>query len=179
MTIFQKLPLPIDIINHYSEYLDGHWATEWMTSLTWREILVLYINKIISYIYVFVFLLSYNKSNKHLAPIVDILIFLVLFTLPFTTINGRFMGILVLSIKIFYFMVFENKMLFTTSMRYLFILSLCSILMGIWGTRRQWSVSRINYLLYKPSIAIMCNSYNLKWIESNVDENGGFLNLNN
>ena len=51
--------------------------------------------------------------------------------------------------------------------------------MGIWECRRQLSISRESQLVYMPSFLILTNTYDMKWIISNIDDEGGFLRIKN
>lgn len=177
--LFNMLPLPTNIIEHYSYYLDGYYAKDWQNALTWKEQLARMIESCIKYIMVFMYILLYTKADKKQTILTNMLMILSFVTLPFTVINGRFMGVMSYSIKIFYFKNFKSTKIFKKTLNLLFVFSLLSILMGIWECRRQLSISREFQLVYMPSFLILTNTYDMKWIISNIDDEGGFLRIMN
>ena len=179
MDIFKMLPLPTDIVEHYSYYLDGYYAKDWQDELTWKEQLANMISSCIMYIMVLVYILLYSDENKKVTILTNSLMLLSFITLPFTVINGRFMGVMAYSIKVFYLNNFKNIKLFNKTLNMLFVLSVVSILMGFWNCRRQLSISRESQLVYTPSLLILTNTYDMKWIISNIDDEGGFLRIMN
>ena len=178
MDVFKALPLPADIIEHYSYYLDGYYAKEWQNELTWKEKLARTIGACIQYIMVFMYIMLYTKADKKQTILTNALMLLSFVTLPFTVINGRFMGVMAYSIKVFYFENFKNTKIFRKTLNLLFVLSIMSIFMGAWSCRRQLSISRETQLAYMPSIMILTNTYDMKWIVSNIDDEGGLLKIN-
>ena len=179
MDIFKMLPLPTDIVEHYSYYLDGYYAKDWQDELTWKEQLANMISSCIMYIMVLVYILLYSDENKKVTILTNSLMLLSFITLPFTVINGRFMGVMAYSIKVFYLNNFKNIKLFNKTLNMLLVLSVLSILMGFWNCRRQLSISRESQLVYTPSLLILTNTYDMKWIISNIDDEGGFLRIMN
>lgn len=177
MGIFQQLPLPSNIIEHYSYYLDGYYASEWKEELTWREQIADLITSCIKYIFIGVYILLYSKKNKNDTALVNALMLLSFVTLPFTVINSRFMGVMVYSIKMFYFKNFYHSKLYKNSLNLLVVLCLMSQLMGVWSCRRQLSLARESQLLYKPSFVILTNTYTPQWIRYNVDSEGGLIQV--
>ena len=125
------------------------------------------------------YILLYTKADKKQTILTNMLMILSFATLPFTVINGRFMGVMSYSIKIFYFKNFKSTKIFKKTLNLLFVFSLLSILMGIWECRRQLSISRESQLVYMPSFLILTNTYDMKWIISNIDDEGGFLKIMN
>lgn len=179
MNVFKMLPLPIDIIEHYSFYLDGYYAKDWQNDLTWKEYLAGMINSVMRYIMIFMYILLYTNADKKQTVLTNMLMVLSFITLPFTVINGRFMGVMAYSIKVFYFYNFKNTRLFKKALNLLFVFSFLSIFMGAWDCRRQLSISREIQLTYMPSFLILTNTYDMKWIISNIDDDGGFLRIMN
>ena len=179
MDIFKMLPLPTDIVEHYSYYLDGYYAKDWQDELTWKEQLANMISSCIMYIMVLVYILLYSDENKKVTILTNSLMLLSFITLPFTVINGRFMGVMAYSIKVFYLNNFKNIKVFNKTLNMLLVLSVLSILMGFWNCRRQLSISRESQLVYTPSLLILTNTYDMKWIISNIDDEGGFLRIMN
>lgn len=177
MDVFKMLPLPTDIIEHYSYYLDGYYAKDWQDELTWKERLAGSIESCIKYIMVFVYIILYAKADRKQTLLTNALMLLSFVTLPFTVINGRFMGVMAYSIKVFYFENFRNIKIFRKTLNLLFVLSLMSIGMGAWSCRRQLSISRESQLVYMPSVVILTNTFDMKWIISNVDEEGGLIKI--
>lgn len=179
MEIFKMLPLPVDMIEHYSYYLDGYYAKDWQNELTWKEQIAGMIESCIKYIMIFVYILLYSNENKKQTVLTNMLMLLSFITMPFTVINGRFMGVMSCSIKIFYLNNFKDTKLFRKTLNILFSLSIVSILMGAWGCRRQLSISRELQLIYMPSFAILTNTYDMRWINANIDDEGGFIKIMN
>lgn len=179
MDIFKMLPLPVDIVEHYSNYIDGYYAQEWKNELTWKEQLANLIESFIKYIMIFVYIVLYSNSDKKKTILTNVLMLLSFITLPFSVINGRFMGVMSYSIKVFYFENFRNTKLFRKTIDWLFVFSVISTLMGFWMCRRQLSISRESQLVYSPSFMILTNTYDMSWILSNIDDEGGFLRLMN
>lgn len=177
MNVFQQLPLSSDLVEHYSYYLDGYYAQEWQESLTWKEKLAGTITTCIAYVYIFIFIYLYSNKSKEDAVTVNILMFLSFITLPFTVINERFLGVMVLAIKVFFLKNFKDTKILNNILGWLLILSIVSQIMGIWNCRRQLSISRESQLIYMPSFMILTNTYEMEWIRYNVDSEGGLIQV--
>lgn len=63
MNVFKMLPLPTDIIEHYSFYLDGYYAKDWQNDLTWKEYLAGMIESVMRYIMIFMYIILYTNSS--------------------------------------------------------------------------------------------------------------------
>lgn len=128
MNVFKMLPLPTDIIEHYSFYLDGYYAKDWQNDLTWKEYLAGMIESVMRYIMIFMYIILYTNADKKQTVLTNMLMVLSFITLPFTVINGRFMGVMAYSIKVFYFYNFKNTRLFKKALNLLFVFHFCQYL---------------------------------------------------
>lgn len=165
--------MPIDIINHYTMYIDGYWAEEFLNDHSLKYRIQMLATSLISYAAAVIYILTYNKNNKTIT-IVNCVLLLTTLVAPFATIATRFAGVLLLFIKIHFLSIYKNIPKYRRYLVIMFYLSLLSNLMGVWESRRQLSVSDIRIVAYSSVPQILSHTYSVSWINSNVYDNGDF-----
>lgn len=165
--------MPVDIVNHYSIYLDGYWAGDFLKDHSFLYRLQMLLISLISYAAAIIYILTYNIKYKTIAIVNGVLLLTTLVT-PFATIATRFTGVLLLFIKMHFLNIYKDSATFHKTLLILFYLSLFSNLMGLWGARRQLGVSDIKKIVYCSLPQILCHTYTEYWIDSTVFENGDF-----
>lgn len=175
INFFYSLSLPIEIVNKYSDYLDGKWAGDYLTEKSWKYQLMHFVLNCFSYIYIIGYILLYKEGCDRTKRITNMLLFVCLITLPFVTIHGRFLGILSLLCKIYILDNFKNRLIEKKMLKLLFLTVTISTLMGIWSQRKELSISDISKLAYQSTFQIITHSYNEKWIDKNISSDGDMV----
>lgn len=164
--------MPIDIISHYSIYLDGYWAGEYLKDHSFLYRLQTLLVSLISYAAAIIYIMTYKKNQT--ASIVNAVLLLSALVAPFVTLATRFVGVLLLFIKIQFLTIYRQNARFHRYLVILFCLSIFSNLMGLWGSRRQLNISNMGIILYSSLPKILNYTYSEHWINSNVFDNGDF-----
>ncbi len=165
--------LPLDIIDHYSIYLDGYWAKEYLNDHSFLYRLQMTITSLVSYAAAIIYILTYDKYNKGITLVNSVLLLTTLVT-PFATIATRFVGVLFIFIKIHFLSIYKNTKSYKKYLMALFLLTMFSNAMGLWASRRQLAVSDIKIIAYSSVPQILTHTYSEKWINSIVYDNGDF-----
>lgn len=170
--------LPVDIVAHYMVYLDGHWAGEYLEDHSWKYRLMNILTSLIQYACVVIYILFYRKGQKESLALVNATLFLTFITIPFVTVQGRFMSVMINFIKIHFLTHFDGGLRMTRYLKWMFWLVIIFNLMELWAFRRQFVVSDFSMMATSSSIEILTHTYNEKWIDRNVAEDGGLLQIN-
>ncbi len=166
--------MPTDIVNHYSTYLDGYYAGDYLKDHSIRYRISVLLSSAITYAAVIIYVITYNKKSVKSGSIVNGVLLATLLSSPFSTIAYRFATVLLLFIKIHFLNTFNGT---RKQCRYLLILFLLTMLFNItdlWSSRRQICVSDLSLICYASAPQILMHTYSEQWINQNVYENGDF-----
>lgn len=169
--------LPVDWVSHYMVYLDGYWAREYLEDHSWRYKMMQMFSSLIQYACVIIYVLCYHKGRKESLALVNATLFLSFITLPFVTVQTRFMSVMINFIKIHFLVHFDGGVRMTRYLKYMFWLVIISNLMGLWSFRREFSISDFSMMSTSSSFEILTHTYDKQWIERNVDEDGDLIQI--
>lgn len=176
VNIFQSLPF--DFVSHYMVYLDGNWAGDFLEDHSWKYRFNLWVSNAISYFCIIVFILQYKSIDKKYSSLANAMLVLVFLSVPFVSINVRFIAVMMYFIKISFLKIFDGSKKMVKYLKIMFWLTMISNIMGLWSYRRQFIVSDFPMLLYSSSINILSHTYDSNWIEHNVATDGDLLQIN-
>lgn len=176
--LFHKIGLPVEMVIHFDNYIDGYWATDYLADLTTREKTMRTIGSVFSYMQFFIFLIVYDKQAVKENQIILLMIILCIAFSPFKTLYGRFLGVTASYITIYMFTHYSKKRLSYYLIKILVIYTGFNIPLGLWQNRRQLSFSRETMLLNNTSIGILKNNYTRAWIARNVNTDGSLIKIN-
>lgn len=171
VTLFQKLPFA-NIVEHYSYYLDGYWASDFVEDRTLKARILILVTNLIYYLLICVYLYKYNKNSRW-SPFINLIIILILISSPFGTIKARYLFFLSHIIKIYILLIFTYNRSFFKLMKLVALTVLVTSLMDLWATRRQIDISDMGLLFTSSSYGIMTHTYDYGWLHSNINNDGG------
>lgn len=167
--------LPLDFVNHFMEYLDGKWAGDFLEEHSLKYRIMLFMGNSIAYATILIYYFIYNKMNKEKLALSNYILFTVVLSIPFVTINGRFLIVFLYNFKIIFMQVYRNDRLFRKCRDILLILAVLSTLTGLWSVRREWNLGDGSILLFSSFPTIISHTYSEKWISEHVYQNGDFV----
>lgn len=167
--------LPIDIVNRYVTYLDGYWAGDFLNDVSWKGRLAGIIGQAINYAICILYVCCYSSNNKKFNSLINSVLLLVLISTPFATIHGRFFGVFVKLVFLYFFYSFLSTHFYQKCLSILFCLQIISIGMEQWSIRRQMAISDIRIIANQPVPMIMMHTYDQVWIDKFVFSDGDFL----
>ena len=106
------------------------------------------------------------------------MLFLTFLSTPFSTINGRFITVMIYFVKIHFLKLFDGSRQLLKYLKIMFWLVMVSNLMGLWTLRRQLSISDFPMMFYSSSFQILAHTYDSNWIDRNVSEDGDLIQIN-
>lgn len=170
--------LPVDFVSSYIEYVDGYWASDYLNDRSWKYKIMLFIGNLIQYFCVLIFIMQYNKNDRKYTSLTNAMLLLATITTPFAAISTRFLSVMVYFIKVHLLVVYDGSKKMLKYLVLMFWLTMLSNIMGIWGSRRQISISDFPILFYSSFFHIMNHTYDDNWIHRNVAEDGDLLQVN-
>lgn len=165
--------MPISVIDHYSIYLDGYWAGEFLKDHSFLFKLQRYFTIGITYVGLIIYILIYKNRHIKEENFVNGLFVITSLSVPFVTIFYRFSTILFLAIKLYFLRTYNFTRKSYNCLCLLLVLTIFSNMMGVWSSRRQLGISEIEKIIL-PMPYILSFSYTESWISNNVFENGDF-----
>lgn len=171
ISLFQKLPFNA-IVEHYSYYLDGYWASDYVEDITFRAKVLMALTNSINYILILVYLLKYDK-NSNWSPFINIVIILILIVSPFGTIKARYLFFVSHIIKIYLLISFTRIKSYANVLNIVVLSVIFTFFMNLWAVRRQLDVSDMHQLFSSTSYGILTHTYDYSWVYSNVNSDGG------
>lgn len=165
--------LPVDIIERYSSYIDGYWASDYLQDHSWKFKLQNYINRVLTYIIIIIYIINQTKHSKMEYTTNGFIILMVIVS-PFVTIANRVSSIVSLKSKVTFCSECNQNKLQRKSLKTLFYIVMISNIMGIWNNRRQIGVSDLNIIFFESTPTIISHTYDQKWISHHVFEDGNF-----
>lgn len=166
--------LPTDIVNRYSEYLDGYYAGAYLEDHSLKYRISILLSSAITYAAVIIYMITYDKKTIGKESIVNGILLVTILSSPFSTIAYRFATVLLLFIKIQFLNAFDGTRKQFRYLMILFLLTMFSNMTGLWSSRRQISISDFSLIYYASAPQIMMHTYSEQWINKNVYEDGDF-----
>ena len=177
-TIAIILPyLPLNIVQRYSIYLDGYYATEYFADHSWKYQLQVFLNSFVTYVACFFYVLTYKNKDKNILSITNAILCLACLSLPFDTMRMRFLALLLLFIKLSFLWYYDGSQLKANALRIMFWCVMMGNLINLWGIRRQLDVSEMPRIFYSNVFQVFSYTYDEKWINKNVSSDGGILQI--
>ena len=170
--------LPVGFVSSYIEYIDGYWANDYLDDRSWKYRLMFFIGNLIQYFCVLVFISQYDKNDRRYTSLTNAMLLLATVTTPFAAISSRFLSVMVHFVKVHLLVVYDGSRKMLKYLIVMFWLTMLSNVMGIWGSRRQISISDFPMLFYSSFFHIMSHTYDANWINRNVSEDGDLLQVN-
>ena len=166
--------LPLNIVQRYSTYIDGYYATEYFANYSWRYQLHVLFNSLIVYIASFFYIVIYKNDKKEDLSITNGVLCLACLSLPFDTMRMRFLALLLLFIKIVFIWRYDKAKWKQLGLKCMFWCMLVGNLMSIWSVRRQLAIGDYSMLFYSSSFAVISHTYDENWINVHVYEDGTY-----
>jgi hypothetical protein len=167
--------LPIDDVFkvYLSSYTSGHYATEEYLNQT----LLFRVSRLLSYIalYPAIIYVLYKKVDFSFYSIFLCLVVFLSFCMDMNTTYGRyaFLGVIffIIPFLLEYEISIKNHFFY-----FLFSLSVLTYLGSIYTVKRELKWGKQYKILYSPIPLILISTYDAKWIEANILDNGGIKN---
>lgn len=178
-TVTVILPyLPYNIVERYSIYWDGYYATEYFSDHSWKYQLKIFLNSFVTYIACYFYVLTYKKENKNILSVTNGVLCLTCLSLPFDTMRMRFLALLLLCIKLSFLWYYDGTRLKAVALRIMFWCVMMGNVINFWGIRRQLDVSEISRIFYSSTFQVISFTYDEMWINKNVSTDGGLIQIN-
>lgn len=176
--IFYNLPISPEMMIHFSNYIDGYQADQILKDKTnkdliWNSISYSYTALLLLYVLSF-----YNKGGNMKKSLVAYMVLLCIISMPYAVMFDRFLIPLRLYLKVFILSSFDGSPRMIRSLKVFFICTIMFSVLNTWSYRRQIFVSDYSLLFTSTSLGILCHTYPESWINKNVDEIGGLINVN-
>lgn len=165
--------LPVDIVNHFSTYLDGYQAGEFLQDHSVAYRIGRFMTQSVSYVAMAVYVIKYRKGANY-SNIVNMIFIACVISVPFSVIHYRLLMLLLFNIKIYCLINYTRTVSFRNAVIWLCCFSIFSNILGLWSTRRQLCVSNIEKVFYSSSIQCLSHTYDKEWIRDNVYADGNF-----
>lgn len=166
--------LPIEMVDHYMNYIDGKWAGDFLEDHSLKYRLMLLFGSGIIYCSVVIYYLLYKKFIGKERSLSNYILIMVAISSPFVTINGRFLIVFFYNFKMLFLKYYENNKFFRKCKYILLILVISSIVSDLWSNRRQWNLGDGQMIFYSSCPTILMHSYTERWIDQRVSGDGDF-----
>lgn len=169
--------LPIDIIQRFGAYVDGYYAMDYIADHSWKYQLQTILQSSVTYVAIVVYILTYQGRKDKMEGITNAILVLVCLSLPFDTMRIRFLAVLLLFIKIYYLVNYDNRKRKFYYLKIMFLFVMIGNMVNIWGARRQIDISDYNLLFYTSVPQILFHTYSSQWIDENITTEGDIIKL--
>lgn len=178
-TVAAILPyLPFNIVQRYSIYLDGYYATEYFADHSWKYQLQVFLNSFVTYVACYFYILTYKNDNRDVLSFTNGVLCLACLSLPFDTMRMRFLALLLLCIKVSFLWYYDGSRLKAKALRIMFWCVMMGNFINLWGIRRQLDVSEMSRIFHSNVFQILSFTYDERWIDKNVSADGGIIQIN-
>lgn len=178
-TLAAILPyLPYNIVQRYSIYLDGYYATEYFADHSWKYQLQVFLNSFVTYVACYFYILTYKNEDRNILSLTNAVLCLACLSLPFDTMRMRFLALLLLCIKLSFMWFYDGSRLKAKALRIMFWCVMMGNVINFWGIRRQLDVSEMPRIFYSNVFQVLSFTYDEKWIDKNVSPEGGIIQIN-
>lgn len=167
--------LPIDDVfkAYLNVYTSGHFATEEFLNQT----IFFKISRLFSYVAIYpaIIYVLYKKVDFSFYSVFLCIVVFLSFCMNMDTTFGRyaFLGVIFFIIPFFLKYEIKNKNYF---FYFLFSLSIMTYIASFYTVKRELQWGKQYKILYSPFPLILMSTYDSKWIEANILDNGGMKN---
>ena len=180
MILLEYLPFGGDLFDRYIGYIDGYWAGDYQTEVSLKGMLFEYLTKIAYYGVVLIYIYIYPNNRRNLTKqhqLLNSMLFICLLFSVFPVVIGRFLLVLSIAMKVH---IFINLKTICIAKRVVCLLCAFTILydcISLWANRRELLYSDEYIIATSTIYGVLKHSYDGKWFDSNIGDDGSIVNL--
>lgn len=180
MTLLDYLPFGGDLFDRYIGYIDGYWAGDYRVEVSLKGMLFEYLTKITYYGVILIYIYTYPGNRSDLTKqhqLLNSMLFICLLFSVFPVVIGRFLLVLSLAMKVHIFANLKTLYIAKKAVCLLCILTILYDCIGLWASRRELLFSDECIIITSSIYGVLEHSYDGKWFDSNIGDDGSIVKL--